>query len=57
MKRNIKYWKQKSKPADTGVDSMLYQKTNEDYNKEKPDLINPLQVITIPAEVKKKGES
>ena len=26
------------------IDSMLYQKTNEDFNKEKPNALDPVQI-------------
>ncbi len=39
------------------VDGMLYQKTFEDFNKEKPSLLDPLQTKNNPMQEEKKVKS
>jgi hypothetical protein len=36
------------------INGMLYQKTNEDFNKEKPNPIDPLQTKSNPMQEEKK---
>jgi hypothetical protein len=36
------------------IDGMLYQKTNEDFNKEKPSVQDPLQTKNNPLQEEKK---
>jgi hypothetical protein len=38
------------------IDGMLYQKTNEDFNKEKPNPQDPTQSKELIVEEKKEGE-
>jgi hypothetical protein len=38
--------KNQIKPVE--IDSMLYQKTNEDFNKEKPNPLDPTQIKVHP---------
>jgi hypothetical protein len=49
MKKNI------NKPVKT--DSMLYQKTNEDFNNEKPNPLDPKQIKVHPIEEEKNIKS
>lgn len=43
----------KSRIKSTKIDSMLYLKTNEDFNNEKPNLKDPTQINVHPIDNKK----
>ena len=40
--------KKNNKITPMEIDSMLYQKTNEDFNNEKPNPIDPTQIDVFP---------
>jgi hypothetical protein len=56
FKFNSNFMKKKgTKPVE--IDSMIYQKTNEDFNNEKPNPIDPNQIDVHPIEEEKEIKS
>ncbi len=47
----------KSQIKSVKTDSMLYQKTNEDFNNEKPNPLDPTQIKVHPIEEEKEIKS
>jgi hypothetical protein len=55
--KKIKVMSKKNTIKQMEVDGTLYQKTNEDFNKEKPSIQDPLQTKNNPMQEEKKIKS